>query len=92
MALFYILMGLCLLGISGLLYVLMFYFSGQDSFGFGFFALFPMAILALLLIVPASFVQTYFVFWRKIHQSYKEKVIWLLGLFLSLLVMGLLLI
>ena len=51
-----------------------------------------MAILALLLIVPASFVQTYFVFWRKIHQSYKEKVIWLLGLFLSLLVMGLLLI
>jgi hypothetical protein len=92
MALFYISIGLCLLGISGLLYAFMLYFSGQDSFGFGFFALFPMVIIALLLIVPASFVQTYLVFWRKIHQSYKAKAIWLLGLLLSLLVMGLLLI
>lgn len=91
MALFYISMGLCLLGITGLLSAFIIYFSDQNSFGFGIAALFPTAVLALLLIVPASVVQTYSVLRLKNHQSYKEKIIWLLGLLLSLLTIGLLL-
>ena len=62
-------------------------FSQMENLGFAYnliLGMFP-AFIGLILIVPSTLYRTVFVFAQKPEQTLKEKVILLLGLFITLL-------
>ncbi|MGB2741955.1 MAG: hypothetical protein WBC60_15550 [Cognaticolwellia sp.] len=83
MSIFSITIGLILLMITGISYSLLIHFSGEDSFGFGMMMHASFIFLALLLIVPSSIFQAFNVLVLKDVQSNKSKVIWLMGLVIT---------